>query len=245
VDDGDSSKTTVMKFNGINWTLVGLRGFSEGSTSYTTIAIGQDEEPYVAFTDDAVSSKLTVMKFNGIQWVYVGFEGFSSELAYPSCLSFNPYGVPFIAYTDVGYSQTVTIMKFNGTWLNVGSGPYGITSVECLAFGPSGIPYVSYSGLYGKANVIKYDSVFVGINEKQQSRLSLYPNPATDKITVELTGATLGGKLTIVNIEGQQVITRQITESKTQVDISGLPSGVYFVRVTNDRTVEVGKFVKN
>jgi hypothetical protein len=50
--------------------------------------------------------------------------------------------------------------------------------------------------------------------------------------------------LVIVNIEGQQLITRQITEPKTHVDINSLPSGVYFVRVTNEKTVEVGKFVK-
>jgi hypothetical protein len=45
-------------------------------------------------------------------------------------------------------------------------------------------------------------------------------------------------------MEGQQLITRQLTEPKTQIDISNLPSGVYFVRVTNDKTVEVGKITK-
>jgi hypothetical protein len=55
---------------------------------------------------------------------------------------------------------------------------------------------------------------------------------------------TQGGNLTIVDIEGQELITRQITEPKTQIDISNLPSGVYFVRLINDKTVEVGKFVK-
>jgi hypothetical protein len=29
------------------------------------------------------------------------------------------------------------------------------------------------------------DTVFVGINELQESRLYLYPDPATDKITIE------------------------------------------------------------
>jgi hypothetical protein len=39
-------------------------------------------------------------------------------------------------------------------------------------------------------------------------------------------------------------MTRQITSPKTQIDISNLPNGVYFVRLTNDKTMEVGKFVK-
>jgi hypothetical protein len=74
----------------------------------------------------------------------------------------------------------------------------------------------------------------------------IYPNPSSTTITVELS-RTLTIKnaiLTINTMSGQQLITRQITEPKTQIDISNLPQGVYFVRLTNDRTVEIGKFVK-
>jgi len=91
-------------------------------------------------------------------------------------------------------------------------------------------------------------SIYTGISEINFGSLArsiwIYPNPAAEKITVELTSATLDGNLTIVNIEGQQLITRQINELRTQIDISTLPGGVYFVRLTNDKTVEVGKFVK-
>jgi len=47
-----------------------------------------------------------------------------------------------------------------------------------------------------------------------------------------------------MNVNGQQLITRHITEPKTVIDISSLPSGVYFVRLTGDKTVEVGKIIK-
>ena len=73
--------------------------------------------------------------------------------------------------------------------------------------------------------------------------ISIYPNPATDRITIEISGLTQGSNLSIVNIEGQQLIIRQITESNAS-SISSLPSGVYFVRLTNYKTVNVGKFVK-
>jgi hypothetical protein len=75
-------------------------------------------------------------------------------------------------------------------------------------------------------------------------RIFIYPNPATDKITIEASSAHSQSQLSIMNLNGQELITRQITQPKTQLDISSLPSGVYFVRVTNDRTVTVGKFVK-
>ena len=74
--------------------------------------------------------------------------------------------------------------------------------------------------------------------------INIYPNPATDKITIEILGAIKETILAIVDIEGQLLITQQINELKTQIDINTLPSGVYFVRLTNDKTVEVGKIIK-
>jgi hypothetical protein len=84
-----------------------------------------------------------------------------------------------------------------------------------------------------------------GINEsRNSSNISVFPNPATDIITIEITGIFKASYLSIMNIEGQQVITRQIKEPQTQLDISNLPSGVYFVKLTNDKTVKVGKMIK-
>ena len=50
--------------------------------------------------------------------------------------------------------------------------------------------------------------------------------------------------MTIYYIDWQQLLTGQITEQQTVVDVVGLPQGVYIVRVFNDRTMQVGKFVK-
>jgi len=76
--------------------------------------------------------------------------------------------------------------------------------------------------------------------------LKVFPNPSSDQITLELlhNTATKNTYLTIYNINSQQLLHQEITEPKTQIDISTLPSGVYFVRMTNERTVQVGKFIK-
>ena len=114
------------------------------------------------------------------------------------------------------------------------------------AFSQSGQPFVAFSDSSdaSKATVMKYDSVFVGVKKQQESKLSLYPNPATDKITIETAATSLPANLSILSLTSQRLITSQITEPKTQIDINNLPSGVYFVRVTNDKTVEVEKIIK-
>lgn len=74
--------------------------------------------------------------------------------------------------------------------------------------------------------------------------LLIYPNPASTNITIEAHEISTQSQLSILNVNGQQLISRKITEPKTQLDISNLPSGVYFVRLTGETSVVMGKFVK-
>jgi hypothetical protein len=72
----------------------------------------------------------------------------------------------------------------------------------------------------------------------------IYPNPASTTITIETSAISAQSQFSIMEVNGQQLITQQITESKTLIDISNLPSGVYFVRMTGDKSVAMGKFIK-
>ena len=241
-----------MKFTGTNWVNVGNAGFSAGMAYSESIAISpSDGQPYVAYSDSVNNSKATVKKFNGTNWVDVGNADFSFWNVGWISLAFSPSdGQPYVAYEDLSHGGDPTVMRFNGTdWVNLGN--VGFSSGEAwyinLVFSPSDYkPYVAFEdwGHNGKATVMKYDSVFVGINEPRESRLLLYPNPATDKITIETSQTPIQSQLSIMNLNGQEVMTHQITQPMTQMDISSLPQGVYFVRLTNDRTMEVGKFMK-
>jgi hypothetical protein len=73
---------------------------------------------------------------------------------------------------------------------------------------------------------------------------SMYPNPTSTQITVEIPEISNQSILTIMNINGQELIKCQITELKTVIDITNLPKGIYFVRLTGERTVGVEKIIK-
>jgi hypothetical protein len=257
-DWGNSIKATVMTFDGTFWVNIGIAGFSAGRVDYVSLAINPlDGQPCVAFRDWANGMKSTVMKFDGTNWVNVGIAGFSAGTVDYTSLAINPLdGQPYVAYNDHQFTPwgRATVMKFDGTnWISVGTAGFsaGEADLTCLALSPYGQPYLAYKdiGYDGKVSVLKYDSVFVGINEFQESRLSVHPNPATGIITVE-TSATPSipiatrSKLSITNLNGVEIMTRQITKPKTLLDISNLPNGIYFVRLTNDRTLEVRKLIK-
>ena len=206
--------------------------------------------PYVGYLDYKHYGE-TVMKFIGNNWIPVGQKGFTSDGAFGGSLAFSPIdGQLYVAYGANACFDNATVMKFNGTkWVYVGQRCFSSEDAHytSLAFSPlDGQPYVVFQdvGYSNKATVMKYDSVMVGINEQQESRLSLYPNPASAIITIETTDIPTRSLLSISDINGQQLITRQLTQPKTTLDISSLPQDIYFVRLTSDKSVATGKFIK-
>ena len=84
-------------------------------------------------------------------------------------------------------------------------------------------------------------TIISGIKTKA---ILLYPNPVSDKLVISLPTYNGNTKLSIFNVSGEKVLERQITDYKTQLDISALPRGVYFMRLQDEKMVEVGKMVK-
>jgi len=243
-------KATVMRFNGSNWENIGTPGFTAGKADYVNLVFNTVGQPYVAYSDGGNSDKVTVMKLVGSEWVNVGNAGFSVGWVFDVSLAFNPSNdQPYVAFGDAGNSAKATLMKFDGTdWVYVGGTGFsaGMTTGTNLAFSPSGVPNVLYSDNENgmRATVMKYDDTGVWMNELTESGLLLYPNPASDYITIETSLTSAKNQVSIQAVGGRQLITRQFTESKMNIDISNLPSGVYFVRLIADRLVQVQKFVK-
>jgi len=67
------------------------------------------------------------------------------------------------------------------------------------------------------------------------SMISIYPNPASEKINVDLTGVA-SGQLVIIDLSGKTVRTESLVSSHSVIDISELPSGIYSVNVTTEST---------
>jgi len=85
-------------------------------------------------------------------------------------------------------------------------------------------------------------SITTGTNELNNSlSISLFPNPATTTITIQLPNTST---IQILNIQGQVIKTVTTSEKETTIDVSGLASGVYIIKVLNEEGMGVRKFVK-
>ena len=66
--------------------------------------------------------------------------------------------------------------------------------------------------------------------------ISIFPSPAADFVTV--SGLQGNETLYVYNINGQLLITRKASSETETVPIGNLPSGVYFVKISNGQTLK-------
>jgi hypothetical protein len=86
-----------------------------------------------------------------------------------------------------------------------------------------------------------------GIAQNQsQFAVIIYPNPATNLLTIEYPEYTtnLTPILDFFEIQGQLIKRVLIKERKTQVNISTLPASVYMIKIAVENEFRIIKFVK-
>ena len=75
--------------------------------------------------------------------------------------------------------------------------------------------------------------------------MKLYPNPTTNTLHVDFESTDdPQGTLTVTDITGVAVLTRECHDAATQIDVSGLFPGLYVISFRNEKGVIVRKFVK-
>lgn len=89
-----------------------------------------------------------------------------------------------------------------------------------------------------------FSAYSVGIAQVQQTgaQFKAYPNPATNTLYLSFTQA--GGMLEVVNAMGSRVWAGNHMPKETQVDISGLPAGLYLLRYLHNGQMETSRIHK-
>lgn len=79
--------------------------------------------------------------------------------------------------------------------------------------------------------------------EYRADLFNVWPNPATDVINVSVTDVSLqdNASLSVYDIQGRQVRNAALTTNESSVDVKGLSSGVYFVKIVNGTQQQVKK----
>ncbi len=122
-------------------------------------------------------------------------------------------GVPGYDYL---WSNSATTQNI----INVGSGPYTVTVTDT-------------NGCTGTASV---NLGVIGIEDEPSSpTVNIYPNPATDQFTIQLTNFSNEVQVTMVDIVGKIAYHKTIPSTSEFLNMStaGLAKGIYLVKITS------------
>lgn len=142
------------------------------------------------------------------------------------------------SHTQICRNITQSTLTVNGastyTWLNTGS-----TSTQIVVSPITNTNYtvvgMSASGCTDSALVLIRVSPCPGLAEiGSDNVINVYPNPARDKILIELPAAA---RALIMASDGKKVRDLLLTEGLQQIDIHNLKTGVYTVVVQFDEAV--------
>lgn len=81
-------------------------------------------------------------------------------------------------------------------------------------------------------------------DEHKRNKLSVYPNPAVNILTLRVNDEFINSKAEVYNILGQKIIEWTMDKTQKDIDISQLKNGVYFLRIENNEGFITEKIVK-
>jgi len=249
VSYGTPGGLSVKKFNGSTWEYVGSGTIGDEPLYPTSITTGSDDVIYTT-TTDFWSSASTVHRYQNNAWQnqlicygggYMPFAKYNNEV----------YMGHYVA--DNGLRPRVKKVDNSGNWINLPEQPGEYFTSPSIPTTYFDIETDNHGNLYmallkgdnfnHHVSVIKLDIV-TGIKAPQKEVFTIYPNPTTG--IIKLTGPdsywdeNLFG-IEITDITGITICTWRHVPS--QIDLSGLKKGIYFVRVNTSENSYIEKLI--
>ena len=141
---------------------------------------------------------------------------------------------------DFGNGNTSTINP-NPTVTYLAAGTYGV----CLQCNGQSTECVQCLNISVPSNTSGGTLTITGIEEGQLiSDIKVYPNPTSDFITIEAESKKDNSNYVILNSIGQQILSGQLVDKKTNIDMRNLLKGIYIIQI-GDTEKYCFKLIKN
>ena len=80
----------------------------------------------------------------------------------------------------------------------------------------------------------EFDPLLSSISENRNSSLQIYPNPTVNHVTITVDQNLIGSStLSIIDLSGKTVIVEEISQEKSELNLSDCTKGTYFCIVSN------------
>lgn len=132
-----------------------------------------------------------------------------------------------------------------------GSAATIITTPSPVVSSPSTVTYSAITNVSNPPTQIYFGGVVtspcttVGVDEKEiQNTIFIYPNPATDRITINLKIELKDAQVEIFNELGVRVSKEKLFSGlSNEIHLVNLPPGIYFVKISNSEWIWTQKII--
>lgn len=132
-----------------------------------------------------------------------------------------------LTLSAANYSKQVQSISFTiPTQLTVGAFPYSVNYFHAMAVG-------------GNITPLSVDKAL-----EFSDKIKIYPNPATDHISIESSNLFIDGNFEMYDVLGTLIRTEKIEATPERINLSAIIPGVYFYKITKDmKMISSGKLV--
>ena len=132
---------------------------------------------------------------------------------------------------DLAVNFNFEMLYFQGFFFDNGTSPF---AYEILTAGTTKTLVLTAQD----GDQAMYGDRLLAMEDFEEASVPIYPNPVTDKLNLHTTTTTIK-HISIFNLQGHQVLEQQFHQDHYTIDVSGLPSGIYFLKAEND----AGQFI--
>ncbi|MCX6256985.1 MAG: YCF48-related protein [Bacteroidia bacterium] len=174
----------------------------------------------------------------GITWNYVYISGSHPDLM---CSIYFPD--VNVGYAAGNYGTIIKTTDGGNNWTTTASGTsndlysvYFTDSVHGYAVGANGTILRTSNGGFTAER----------IGNTTSAEFKVFPDPATDYIHIELPEFynKSMSSVSVYGLNGQELIKQQLDGSISEINISSLTKGIYFIRIMDHENTEFGKFIR-
>ena len=124
-------------------------------------------------------------------------------------------------------------------WIDCNNGNAIISGETNQSFTPTVSGYyaveITSNGCTSSSNCTSITISTSGIEEQTANNFNIYPNPASDLVT--LNNLTIGTTLQLTDMTGKTVLETSVLTEEITIDLNGLTEGVYFVQILDNASI--------
>lgn len=153
-----------------------------------------------------------------------------------------PTGAEIQTFTEGERLSDLEVAGENIQWYATATGDNPLSMDTVLVNNTTYHASQSVYGIESSNRLAVTVSTVMGTAKNTFTTLKYYPNPVNDILTV--TNSNDIETLSVINMLGQTIISKQINSNNAQIDLSSLNNGVYFVKVSVEGKNKTLKIIK-